>query len=419
MHDETGKRPGFAAVSLMVLVALTLFPSPGWAKMEKLVCSACHTMHNSQNGSPVVADGPLPHCLVNGCVGCHSNGGDGNEAGGAVIKEMGGNKVPVVWNINNPPEIVSGIEGPGLAGGNFYWVATGSPYAPPADEAAREAKKVGGDTNKGAIRARDRRGHNVLGISAKDSRLNVAPGGPPDLATLSACQGCHYDLTKDDDILGDEHPGGCRGCHVRPQHHEIAEGSDKWYRWLTSPHVDGDYDSVTMELIEGPPRHVVGWEDPDWGRFIGPFRHNEYSGVSNGETGARSMDRYCLGCHPKMSGAGGGNTAWKRHPSGVTVEHYRGRWGVDLTGLPLYDPQVPVARPWAKFEGASSVVKLGEDLVMCLSCHYAHGSQYRAMLRWPYFEEEVITPDSNGHLALPAPSPTAANCRTCHTMSFN
>jgi len=38
-------------------------------------CSNCHTMHNSQNGTVVNADGPFGYLVRASCYGCHSGGG--------------------------------------------------------------------------------------------------------------------------------------------------------------------------------------------------------------------------------------------------------------------------------------------------------------------------------------------------------
>ena len=68
-----------------------------------------------------------------------------------------------------------------------------------------------------------------------------------------------------------------------------------------------------------------------------------------------------------------------------------------------YDPLAPVARPdLTGWTGPSPLVNEGgteqKDMVMCLSCHRAHGSPYPDMLRWDYD-------------ALVA----GKGCYTCHT----
>ncbi|MCK5629623.1 MAG: hypothetical protein KAI26_03320, partial [Nanoarchaeota archaeon] len=87
-------------------------------------------MHNSQNGSAVVDDGPHESLLVGDCIGCHSS------TNSDPTYNLGGCNVPVVYSTGSPPVRF-------LAGGNFYWVAD-----------------RGGNN--------DAKGHNVLGISGVD-----------------------------------------------------------------------------------------------------------------------------------------------------------------------------------------------------------------------------------------------------------
>jgi len=75
---------------------------------------------------------------LNDCVGCHSS------SDSSTTYVLGTSTVPVVNFTGGEPTTH-------LAGGNFYWVAD-----------------AGGN--------RDAAGHNVLGISGKDS-LSFAPGG--------------------------------------------------------------------------------------------------------------------------------------------------------------------------------------------------------------------------------------------------
>jgi hypothetical protein len=44
----------------------------------------------------------------------------------------------------------------------------------------------------------------------------------------------------------------------------------------------------------------------------------------------------------------------------------------------------PVARPDPDNVSNTVVVTPGTDIIMCLSCHRAHGSPYFKMLRWDY-----------------------------------
>ncbi|HHN64450.1 MAG TPA: hypothetical protein ENK09_03715, partial [Nitrospirae bacterium] len=98
---------------------------------------------------------------------------------------------------------------------------------------------------------------------------------------------------------------------------------------------------------------------------------------------------------------GGNGGAWLRHPSGIELPS-NGEYGAYTT----YDPNVPVARKDAvtlsTYSGPSDTVTPGQDKVMCLSCHRAHGSPYKDMLRWDY---DNIIAGGGG----------SGGCFTCHS----
>ena len=98
----------FSFFSLLVFSLILFLPDISTCKVTG-VCSNCHTMHNSRDGSALSSEGPLSSLLTNTCVGCHSH------LSGATY-DLGGCTVPVVYtkggiSYNNC-----------LAGGNFYWV---------------------------------------------------------------------------------------------------------------------------------------------------------------------------------------------------------------------------------------------------------------------------------------------------------
>ena len=98
----------------------------------------------------------------------------------------------------------------------------------------------------------------------------------------------------------------------------------------------------------------------------------------------------------------------------------------------MYDPNVPVARPNTfDWTAPDSNVYLGEDMVMCLSCHVAHGSQYSDMLRWDMgdmvvgAENEAFDKGGNGCFKCHTEKDKSAwytdqdnekRCDDCHTM---
>ena len=337
-------------------------------------CSNCHTMHNSQGGAPmafqintghtgsVSVESPNPQLLLTGCVGCHT-AFDGYTWKDSVTG------APIVYNTGGYPANP-------LAGGNFYCVAD-----------------YGGDD--------DTKGHNVLGISTQDVTLSTAPGG-------NGCAGCHTTLAVENTSGTLSGKSGCEGCHINVMHHaddgtgtKYVGSADKgWYRFL----------SGHMTASGG----VKGIEDKDWGYNDSSSNHNEYLGVNSNTTADLdngNMTAFCCGCHGNFhssSTGSGSQSPWFRHPSDFVIPNsgeYSNAFGAK-GGIGIYDPYSPVARP-SGFAGFNSgepncIVNLGTDMVMCLTCHRSHGSQYYKMLRWDYKN-------------WPGGGGTYYGCGKCHT----
>lgn len=356
-------------VSLAMVVALLLVcgAGTGYAKVSG-PCVNCHTMHNSQGGTPVVAGGPYGALLVNDCVGCHTGTNDGTNA------------TPYVMSLTAPVFTVNGV-GNTLAGGNFWWVA-----------------QAGGDA----------KGHNVLGISGQDAAITAAEGAPGGTIGGPGCTGCHGTLAVAQIELS-AFGSGCEGCHLNVMHHADDGtgtkyvGASPWYRFL-SGHASGFGSGVTG--IEH-----VGW---NYGATIGSANHNEYLGSVGDKTSAggfaglgNTMTAFCTGCHGNFhiqDSTATGAAPWLRHPSDAVIPN-SGEYAFMST---LYNPDTPVARP-ANFAGwttgtPSAAVAPGTDMVMCLSCHVAHGSPYDDLLRWDYAAMVAGTTD-----------PGNTGCFVCHT----
>jgi hypothetical protein len=130
----------------------------------------------------------------------------------------------------------------------------------------------------------------------------------------------------------------------------------------------------------------------------------------------QSMSGFCSTCHGNFhtsgnntdlveGGYGGGQNgvsgAFLRHPSDYVLPT-----SGEYSAYTTYSLTAPVARP-AITAGmtASATVTPGTDMVMCMSCHMAHGSQYDAMLRFDYTEQQA----GNAGLGLDV------GCLACHT----
>jgi hypothetical protein len=318
-------------------------------------CSGCHTMHNSQDGSIINADGPVEKLLKDDCVGCHSS------SGSDTIVVSDGNNIPIVFNTSVPTNP--------LAGGNFYWVQAGG--------------------------FGDAYGHNVYGISDADATLSAAP------ASTGCINSCHTSLA-----LADE-GNGCEGCHNNVLHHgtdptpgDPENAASGWYRFLSAP--------SGHDFLGGAP--VVGIEDPNWEQNADADHHNiYYKGTGSDTETPESMGKFCAGCHVLFHSPGttsdlwgidngGGSNPWLRHPADYAIPNdgeYAAIIGSD------YDPVVPVGK---SLTGTVNKVELG-DTVMCLSCHRAHGSPYPDMLRW---DKSLMSTKTTGAGA-------GTGCFKCHS----
>ena len=364
-------------ILLLLVWFLAFNPHPVLAKV-KGICSNCHTMHDSQNGQQAqdrndvafttsdVQNYKAVNLLVNTCIGCHSS-----TSASTIITLGGGTRIPIVFNTVQP--------GSPLAGGNFYWVETSG----------------------------DAYGHNVKTV---DGTLNEAPGGNTSFGVVpNSCgfDGCHKSLAS---IRYGPGPGplfnpiignGCIGCHD-PAHHaddekNLLSGGYKYvdesgggYRFLNK--AGKNY----WDIPPHNPPAVAGIEDPDWEQNPGSAAHNEYQDspkpfapLAYGSA-SQGISDFCAGCHndfhswPAGGSPNGGNgDPWLRHPASVELPA-----SGEYTAYTTYNPDVPVARKDAAalsaYSGPSNIVTAGADKVMCLSCHRAHASPYKDMLRWDY-----------------------------------
>lgn len=356
-------KKGLAAV--IVLMSLVLVYGFADASVTG-GCSNCHTMHNSQNGAPVARDGsgvgwgdagklvggnpdatPNGNLLATTCVGCHTS------TTAQTIVSLGSSKIPIVFNTVAPTNP--------LAGGNFFWVSTG------------------GATN-------DVYGHNVYGISGIDHNITEtigAPGRNGGPGSVSGCS-CHYTLARD----GSENAykkNGCQGCHFKVAHHDDTK---PWYRYLVG-HMSDDY-------------HVTGIEDSNWEQNPTSTVHNKYKGVTtpyawgSALNTTNSISAFCSGCHYQFHDEMGFGP-WLRHPTDIALPTTGEYGGYDPTAN--YSPQAPVA--WTNPSSPTRATAV----VMCLSCHRAHGSPEPDLLRWTY----------SGMVANTTGTTAGTGCFTCHT----
>ena len=343
-------------------------------------CGYCHTMHNSQDGAgsmltPVGMGGSSS--TINGallrwdCIGCHT----GNNEGA----------VPFVLRTDGEPGYVNGDDATGtannsLAGGDFYWVDTGT----------------------------DSTGHNVDLVIAADVAIGETPPGWDNTVdtdihdaaaswstqlTCSGTYGCHGDNSVDDSMAS-----------VSGAHHGQVDGT-----------VDGTTVAKSYRFLNG----ILGKEDADHEYSRQANDHNQYKAVDRAKTDAADLGAQttstisylCAKCHGKFhqgatdDGSVNASNAWIRHPTEYDIGNssnaaYEAYGTTYLTAVPVGSTAV---------DSTLSTIAHDSDqaIVTCISCHRAHGSPYADLLRWDYATDCFATGSSG----------TAANCGCfkCHT----
>jgi hypothetical protein len=319
-------------------------------------CVNCHTMHNSQGGQAVAKEDdrttqrttPYGGLLIYSCLGCHS------ATDGTTWKDSITN-APIVFNTVGPTYNVV----KGLAGGNFYYVS--------------------GTT--------DDKGHNVFASNPDGTLINTPPGGTALTAQLrcAGTWGCHgHNGRQTGDTAVDDQTTAMRGAH---------HGDD-------TPPLAGSLTDVAKNyrFLLG----ITGKEDTDWEQDNINTSHNEYKGAI-GFTDTTTISYLCGECHGNSGSGGfhnstgvGSASPWLRHPTDIALKSTG-----EYASYTTYSMVAPVARPDPDNVSDPAVVTPGTDMVMCLSCHRAHGSPYFKMMRWDY----KGWPGSGG----------TNGCNVCHT----
>jgi len=332
-----------AATIVLMLAWVILAPLHSIAKVIG-PCVNCHTMHNSQAGVSVVdAGGPIPCLLNSDCIGCHTGINDGN------------NTTPYVYHEMEPTYGTTGTEADTLAGGNFYWVGMN-----------------------------DRKGHNVAEIDNLDSPLGNTPPGSVDGVSLVGEQ-----LTC----------AGINGCHG-------DRTVDSPYKAMSGGHHNNDMtvwkNGTTLTLSYRFLDGVKGLEDPDYEYHPTDQHHNKYYGedrTAETDSAEGTVSSLCRQCHGDFHSGSGeiasgtfGAGVWLRHPTdfdmagATTSSEYSGYNGGTGTGN-QYSVVSPVATDDTTNTLNTTVTissQAGDAIVMCLSCHRAHGTPNDAILRWDY-----------------------------------
>ncbi len=330
------------------------------------VCSNCHTMHNSQNGAGEVTDfsggsrttggtTPQDYLLKGSCLGCHS---------GDTATQTNSFGAPIVLHTTAP----TGQGGSDtLAGGDFYWVATG-------------------------LGATDARGHNMSGVAAADAQLTTPPGWD-----ASATSGFTYGQVGGGTWSSGTQVtcAGTYGCHGQHDSTGIT-GAHHGNTGGTATQSDGTNGGTSVGSSYRFLGGIYGLEDSNWNYGESTTAHNEYFGVDSPTNRDLASTTYgdkttisflCAECHgyfhSRIDDTTGGASPWRRHPTDIALPSSGEYSTYNPDNSNAYSLEAPVARASVPATSSATVTP-GTDIVMCLSCHRAHGSPQDDLLRWDY-----------------------------------
>jgi predicted CXXCH cytochrome family protein len=166
---------------------------------------------------------------------------------------------------------------------------------------------------------------------------------------------------------------------------------------------------------------LYGTEDLDWQNTVSASDHNDYYGVNGSPftgsctnchqvgtgssvtaimtTPSHSISGFCSTCHGTFHDDGAATGSFIRHPTDFALPAK-----TEYSAYTVYDPTAPIARTNLALADNSVVTPgSGSDVVACLSCHVAHGSDNAGMLRFDY-NSMIAGGGENG-----------TGCFVCHT----
>lgn len=368
---NNGKQKYFLLpTAIIVLLLLKLLTNAGAAtKPVYAVCSNCHTMHASQDAT-LIREGSAPETgVVGNCIECH-----GRyrwmllkmDCVGCHAKDIsGGNNI-----ISQVPQVAH--SGAALAAGNF--------------------KDAFGGGNES-------KGHNVHGFG-----INLSVGDlsnyPPGYDSVRDPSSIKYDQFSDVAQVMCAGANGCHGNRDKLSHIEALRGSHH-----TDDRILQLSGGVFTETGQGATPGLSyrflygghGGEDSDWEATKSPSDHNEYKGAASPSSGAQTygnadtISEFCGECHGSFHG--GASSPWFRHPSDIPLPS-----SGEYANYATYNNIIPLARQAIPAPSNNTITG---GVVMCLSCHRAHASQYAKILRWDYKNTDLVT--------------AVSGCAVCHS----
>ena len=434
---------------VLAIIAMLAMPMTAFAAQGIIGdCADCHTMHNSEQGSAVARVGaagtisqePIQNLLKLDCIACHAS----PDATGPLLTLSGGSVVP---QVSQPSD-------DNLAGGNFRYSTENQRHGHnvidiTAADASNATQVEGGATVFGAPPGNAHADHHD-----ESSGVFTTTGGAAfDAFTCAGARGCHG--TRSQLLSGSTVDNGSANnfegvrrtgiAAVSGAHHNSYDGAKTSTGYTGEAVHDGQVVADGYRFIPG--LEGYGNETDRW-KNVDANSHNEYFGTAGnavGETagcgvchqeghgvdtdadtvpdtgfgfGTRAaansymkvpgndMSGFCATCHGvfhSMGSENGTSGAFLRHPSDWVIPE-----AGEYAAYDTYDVTAPVARPTVATAASATVVG-GADMVMCLSCHEAHATQYDYMLRGDY------TAMTAGGYANITTATGEGFCLACHT----
>jgi len=408
---------------VIVLIGVALFLALPMVASADLVgdCYDCHTMHNSEQNAQVIANSPGA-LLRYDCLGCHAN----NPAGGSRDwTAPGGSVIPQVAHSDTTDK----------NGGNFNQTSARKVHSVVDVVAAGIAPAVAlgenvNDQPPGLPHTSNR--HVFTSETATDAF---------DMFTCAGARGCHGSRSQ---ILagGTVDNGTANNWEIDQRRTGIAALSGAHHNNIDGQKTSTGYNNAAAvhdgQTVADGFRFIVGLQglENTAREYVNATDHNEYFGnvtdTMGGGCGAchvqdtaqsntragfasgivsvnNSMSGFCSSCHGYFHSSGGGDYtdngvsgAFLRHPSDYVIPT-----GGDYGHYTSYDPTAPVARDTV-VATATGTVTPGDDMVMCLSCHVAHGSANDYLLRFDYAQMTA------GNYSDEPTAQLEGGCLACH-----
>ncbi|MFZ3138942.1 MAG: cytochrome c3 family protein [Thermodesulfovibrionales bacterium] len=325
-----------------VIALLSLVLTYGFANAAVTgTCVTCHTMHDSQNGvSDLGTTGQQPYLTLYSCLACH-------VSGGAALA----------------PKIDGTANASGVGAGAL--------------------STAGGDYDVGAADQDTR--HDIV---AGDVWVKTPPGYTAGLTWASnkvTCEGTY----------------GCHGKHGTSPDlgvHGMHHGTSTAFRWL---YVQAGNTGAAGTLVGGKESSIYEAGGATSGN------HNVYDG-----DGTDSISAFCGNCHGNFHGSANttdtGTSPFKRHPTDeealITniVATLFTPTNAELNETPFAFTTAQIAGMLTTDMTTGTAYTTANGKASCMSCHRAHGTTQKDILRFTYSTMNAGNSTNNN------------GCETCH-----